>query len=70
MIIWFINNKKLLKKKDIKLKIKIYNSIINKLFHIIHIFSNNSIFISILKFIQILIYLNIFLNIYLKMMIE
>ena len=51
MIIRFIDDKKLLKKNDIKSNAKIYNSIINELFHIIHIFLNIIILISILKFI-------------------
>ena len=49
IIIQFINNRKLLIKNDIKSNINIYNLIINQLFHIIHIFSNIIIFISILK---------------------
>ena len=70
MIIQFIDNEKLLKKKDVKSNVKMYNSIIDKLFHIIHIFSNNSMLISISKFVRILTRLNIFSNIYIKMMIE
>ena len=61
MIIQSINNEKLLKKKDAKSNAKIYNSIINELFHIIHIFSNNSMLISMLKFIRALTYSNIFI---------
>ena len=69
MIIRFINNKKLLKKNDIKSNVNIYNSIINELFYIIHIFSNVIIFILILKSIRVLVYSNIFSNMYIKAMI-
>lgn len=70
MIIQFINNEKLLIKNDAELNVNIYDLIIDWLFHIIYIFSNIIIFISILKYIWVLIYLNIFLNIYIKIMIE
>ena len=70
MIIQFIDDKKLLMKNDGKSNVNINDSIIDWLFHIIHIFSNVIIFISILKFVWVLIYSNIFLNIYIKVIIE
>ena len=69
-IIQSINNENLSKNNDAKSNIKIYDSIIDKLFHIIHFFSNIIILISISKFIRVLIYSNIFSNIYLRMIIE
>ena len=70
MIIQFIDDKKLLMKNDGKSNVNINDSIIDRLFHIIHIFSNIIILILISKFIRVLAYSNIFSNIYIKMMIE
>src|SRR5437762_9123256 len=70
MIIRSINDEKLLKKNDAKSNANIYNSIIDELFHIIHIFSNVIMLISTSKFVRALTRSNIFSNIYIKMMIE
>ena len=69
MIIQYIDNKKLLMKKNIKSNAKIYNSIINRLFHIIHIFSNITMLISISKFVRVLASSNTFSNTYIRAMI-
>src|SRR5947207_14201919 len=69
MIISSINDEKLLKKNDIKSNANIYNSIINELFHIIHIFSNVIMLISTSKFVRALACSNIFSNMYIKAMI-
>ena len=70
MIIQYIDDEKLLIKKNVKSNAKIYNSIINQLFHIIHIFSNVIMFISTSKSVRALAYSNIFSNMYIKAMIE
>ena len=70
MIIQSINDGKLLKEKDAKSNAKMYNSIIDELFHIIHIFPNDSMFISISKSVRVLARSNIFSNIYIRAMIE
>ena len=70
MIIQYIDDEKLLMKKNVKSNAKIYNSIINRLFHIIHIFSNIIILISMSKFVRVLALSNIFSNMYIRVMIE
>src|SRR5437762_11863825 len=69
MIIRSINDEKLLKKNDAKSNANIYNSIIDELFHIIHIFLNIIMLISTSKFVRALARSNIFSNIYIKAMI-
>ena len=70
MTIQYIDDKKLLMKKNIKSNAKIYDSIIDRLFHIIHIFPNVTMLISISKFVRVLMSSNIFSNMYIKAMIE
>ena len=69
MIIQFINNKKLLKENDIKSNINMNDSIIDRLFHIVHIFSNIIMLISTSKSVRALARSNIFSNMYIKAMI-
>ena len=70
MIIQSIDDERLLMKNDAKSNINMYNLIIDRLSHIIHIFSNVIMFISTSKSVRALAYSNIFSNMYIKAMIE
>ena len=69
MIIQSIDDKKLLMKNDAKSNANMNDSIIDRLFHIIHIFPNVIMLISISKFVRALARSNIFSNMYIKAMI-
>src|SRR5216110_1189523 len=69
MIIQCIDDEKLLMEKNVKSNAKMYDSIIDRLFHIIHIFSNITMLISTSKSIRVLASSNTFSNMYIKMMI-
>ena len=70
MNIILIDDNNLLMKNDIKLNANIYDSIIDELFHIIHIFPNVIMLISTSKSVRALAHSNIFSNMYIKMTIE
>ena len=69
MIIQSIDDEKLLMENDAKSNANMYDSIIDRLFHIIHIFPNIIMLISTSKSVRVLARSNIFSNMYIKTMI-
>src|SRR5215471_7438343 len=66
MVIQYIDDGKLLKEKDAKSNAKVYGSIIDRLFHTVHIFPNVTMLISTSKFVRVLAHSNTFSNMYIK----
>jgi hypothetical protein len=66
MIIRSIDDDELLKEKDAKSNAKVYGSIIDRLFYIVHIFRNITMLISTSKSVQVLARSNTFSNTYIR----
>src|SRR5436190_3636565 len=70
MIIRSIDDGKLLKENDANSNSNMYGSIIDWLFHTVHIFSNVIMLISMLKSVQALAHSNTYSNTYIRVAIE
>src|SRR5208282_562237 len=66
MIIRSIDDGELLREKDAKSNAKVYDSIIDQLFHTVHIFRNVTMLISTSKSVQVLARSNTFSNTYIR----